>query len=319
VLSVNTALSIQAHPNRARAADLHAARPDVYKDPNHKPELICALEPFVGMCGFRPYDEIAGYLSTVPELRALLGEAACTAFEAAPAADGALKALFTRLMTSGDDTAAVAAALQKLKARLVGVVPSAEAAARSAEGADALALYLEAQYPGDIGCWCGYFLNVAELAAGEALYLDANLPHAYIKGQGVEIMATSDNVVRAGLTPKLRDVATLCDMLDYVGKPAEVLTGEPVCEHTKSYAGTADDFRLMRFAPGAAKGRVTLPANPGPQIVLGVAGAATLNTTTVVAKGSVLFCAAGQRLSFEPTEDGTQIFIACCNQDFFTS
>ena len=78
-----------------------------------------------------------------------------------------------------------------------------------------LVLRLEKQYPNDIGVISAFFFNYVKLAPGEALYLDANEPHAYLYGECVECMATSDNVVRAGLTPKYRDVETLCSMLTY--------------------------------------------------------------------------------------------------------
>lgn len=78
-----------------------------------------------------------------------------------------------------------------------------------------LVMRLEKQYPGDIGIIAAFFLNYVKLNPGEALYLGANEPHAYICGECVECMATSDNVVRAGLTPKYRDVQTLCSMLTY--------------------------------------------------------------------------------------------------------
>lgn len=68
VLSVNKALSIQAHPNKAHAEILHRIRPDLYPDPNHKPELGIALGHFEGFCGFRPFSEIQGFLLAVPEL-----------------------------------------------------------------------------------------------------------------------------------------------------------------------------------------------------------------------------------------------------------
>lgn len=221
VLSVNTALSIQAHPDRTLGAKLHADRPGVYKDPNHKPELICALEPFVGMCGFREASEILGFLTSVPELRALVGEEVAVAYTEKVAADpsGALEDLFGVLMRSEPEPVTVQ--LDAMVARLT----AAGVTAHCGMDADRMALYLINQYPGDIGVWCTYFLNIAELKPGQALYLGANLPHAYVKGQGVEIMAASDNVVRAGLTPKLRDVDTLCAMLDYAGEPADVLDG----------------------------------------------------------------------------------------------
>jgi len=78
-----------------------------------------------------------------------------------------------------------------------------------------LVLRLERQYPSDVGVIAAFFLNLVKLNPGEALFLGANEPHAYLSGECVECMATSDNVVRAGLTPKHRDVQTLCSMLTY--------------------------------------------------------------------------------------------------------
>lgn len=78
-----------------------------------------------------------------------------------------------------------------------------------------LVLRLEKQYPADVGVLAIFFLNFVKLDRGEAMYLDANEPHAYISGEIVECMAASDNVVRAGFTPKYRDTQTLCSMLTY--------------------------------------------------------------------------------------------------------
>jgi len=73
VLSIGKALSIQAHPDKALAEKVHAERPDLYKDGNHKPEMAIALTHFEALSGFRPLGEIAGYLKDVPELAALVG------------------------------------------------------------------------------------------------------------------------------------------------------------------------------------------------------------------------------------------------------
>lgn len=78
-----------------------------------------------------------------------------------------------------------------------------------------LVLSLEQQYPGDVGVLSAFFFNYVKLNPGEALYIGANEPHAYLSGECVECMATSDNVIRAGLTPKYKDVQTLCSMLTY--------------------------------------------------------------------------------------------------------
>lgn len=66
-----------------------------------------------------------------------------------------------------------------------------------------LILRLNEQYPADVGVLSAFFLNYLSLPAGQSIALPANVPHAYVSGQLVECMATSDNVIRAGLTPKV--------------------------------------------------------------------------------------------------------------------
>jgi mannose-6-phosphate isomerase len=78
-----------------------------------------------------------------------------------------------------------------------------------------LVIRLEKQYPADVGILSIFFLNYLRLAPGEAVCLAANEPHAYLSGECVECMAASDNVVRAGFTPKYKDTDTLCSMLTY--------------------------------------------------------------------------------------------------------
>ena len=77
VLSINKALSIQAHPTKSHAQILHETAPELYRDPNHKPELAIAISEFEGFCGFRPFGEIQGYLTSVSELREMIGEEVC--------------------------------------------------------------------------------------------------------------------------------------------------------------------------------------------------------------------------------------------------
>lgn len=80
---------------------------------------------------------------------------------------------------------------------------------------ESLVLRLNDEYQVDIGCFCPFLLNYITLEPGEAVFLGANEPHAYLSGDCIECMACSDNVVRAGLTPKFIDKATLCSMLTY--------------------------------------------------------------------------------------------------------
>ena len=104
MLSVASALSIQAHPDKRLAEKLHAERPHVYKDANHKPEMAVALSVFEALSGFVTAAELAEALTSVPELRVTVGEVVVVAFEAAAAAGervtAAFKAAFTALMTA---------------------------------------------------------------------------------------------------------------------------------------------------------------------------------------------------------------------------
>ncbi|CAL8107219.1 unnamed protein product [Orchesella dallaii] len=115
VLSVESALSIQAHPDKPSAEILHRDRPDLYKDPNHKPEMAIALTPFEMFCGFRAMDEIVEFLQGVPELREIVGDDVVNAV-AEEKDKASLRMAYTRLMESQEDV--IKANLTKLLARL---------------------------------------------------------------------------------------------------------------------------------------------------------------------------------------------------------
>jgi len=266
VLSVRTALSIQAHPHASLAEKLHAERPLVYKDPNAKPEMAIALTTFECMVGFRPMPEILDYLSTVPELRELLGESECDAFVAkmkgATTVDKfAFRELFTRLMNADAKLAALCA--ESLSTRLEGQVSKKQKTEETKEGevgvvaVEDLIPQLQAQYPGDIGVFCPYLLNCVRLQPGMGVFLEPDVPHAYIAGNILECMGPSDNVVRAGLTPKLRDTPVLCSMLTYDCGLPTILRGEDVNDMTRLFQppppfNELNTFRLLhtRVPPG---------------------------------------------------------------------
>ncbi|KAJ1967671.1 hypothetical protein H4R35_006642 [Dimargaris xerosporica] len=224
VLSVAKALSIQAHPDKALAERLHRDFPDRYKDPNHKPEMAVALTRFEALCGFRDLSTILRFCQQFPPLGALVGsehqrmleQAVALATSAADAAQHhafskqALRGVFHHLMTRSAE--AVTSCLQQLLA-----IPTLESPQMSASDTDLFHLLarLNDQFPGDVGCLCVFFLNYLTLNPGQALFLGANEPHAYLSGDIIECMATSDNVVRAGLTPKFKDVEVLVEMLTY--------------------------------------------------------------------------------------------------------
>jgi mannose-6-phosphate isomerase len=131
---------------------------------------------------------------------------------------------------------------------------------------------LAAANPGDPGVLVALLLNHGVLAAGEALFTAAGVPHCYLHGLGAELMAASDNVLRAGLTSKRVNVPELLEVLDFNPAPLRVRHAEPdgVLE---SYPVPVPDFRLGRLELGAAP--VALPEG-GPQILLAIAGTAQL-------------------------------------------
>lgn len=301
VLSVAKALSIQAHPDKTLAEQLHADRPNVYKDANHKPEMTLAVTEFEALCGFVAGDVLAANLVSVPELRAVVGQAAADAFAASPGGKDELRAVFTALMTADGDV--VAAQVDALAARLH--------AKPDKTPVDALACRLNEQYPKDVGVLCAYVLNYLALKPGQCIYLAANEPHAYLAGECIECMATSDNVVRAGLTPKLRDTAILCDMLTYRAGAPVVLDGERVDESTTRYVPPFDEFMLetVTVAPGAT---YELTKSQGPCVYLVHRGSCVVGGENA-RRGSVLFAAAGDETVVAAGEEGATLYRAMIN------
>ena len=343
ILSVRTALSIQAHPDKTLAAELHIRHPEFYKDDNHKPEMAVAITPFEALCSFQPAFSILANCRATPELVALVGEDAVSRLDdtattraaaqrASPtlggtqSADGrdpgaafreALKTLFARLMSAPADQ--VKAQLDALMKR----VQSTNEMLRTA--VDVLAMRIHAQYPGDVGVFCVYLLNYTLLQPGEALFLAANEPHAYIFGDCAEIMATSDNVVRAGCTSKWKDVDTLCDMLTYSdGPPCFV---EPVRQpsepHVWRYSPPAevDEFLLERIELPEDGLVARMDATEGLAILLVVNGTAAIeqldditdNTVGLrhqLAAGAVHLVCPNTVLRIKATSKGTQLFRA---------
>ena len=178
VLSIRKALSIQAHPDKQLAERLHTGRPDVYKDNNHKPEMACALTEFEALVGFRPLNEIRDFLNRYDELREVVGESCSSVFiKSIGEKDisevqqkGILRDLFGSLMSSEPDK--ISSSLQKLLNNN----------ADSGDSIIKLIRRLNIQFPNDVGCFCAFLLNYVVLSPGDAIYLGANEPHAYLSG-----------------------------------------------------------------------------------------------------------------------------------------
>lgn len=314
VLSVNKALSIQAHPNKVHAAFLHRERPEIYKDPNHKPEMAIALTPFEGLCGFRPLAEIQSFVKTIPELAAVIGQEAADAVAASSSGSDGLKKAFTALMTCSP--AVISLQLNKLLKRITEKKSSSDDLSTYC---GELLLRLNSQFPGDGGCFCIYFLNHIVLKPGEAMFLGPNLPHAYLAGDCVECMACSDNVVRAGLTPKLKDVDTLCEMLDYSCRskeenifPCHQDSNDP---YTTIYDPPVPDFAVARIQIPSSCAMYKFQALNGPSIAIAISGSGSIDTSSVsitVRRGTVVFIPANTSFDFKWGGKDTEIYRAYC-------
>lgn len=302
ILSIQKALSIQAHPDKELAKKLHKENPKFYKDPNHKPEMALALTPFEGFCGFRPLKQIVGHLEEVSELRDLVGQDKAKAFietvkgkeeskdEAVVKKNkAALKDLFEALVTKKEDV--FKPKVQELVSRLK--------QSGSDDELDKLIVRLDGQFPGDIGIFCGYFLNYVKLQPGQACFLRANDPHGYISGDIVECMAASDNVVRAGLTPKPRDVPVLVSMLTYNYAPPEEQSMKPEAykntKHTKLYDPPIDEFSVLMTTLSKGDSE-SIDGIAGPSVVICTNGKGSIKGAGVDATmtaGNVYFIGAG--------------------------
>ncbi|CAN6382081.1 unnamed protein product [Urochloa humidicola] len=243
VLSVSKALSIQAHPDKKLAEVLHARQPDTYKDSNHKPEMAIAVTEFQLLCGFANSAELKDILRTIPEVDELVGHDNSNMLKTVNEYDGddkvqsCLRSAFSKLMTASKDK--VSEATKRLICRL-----KVESKVRTLTEKENLVLSLDKQYKEDVGILAALFLNYVKLNPGEALYIDANEPHAYLSGECIECMATSDNVVRAGLTLKYRDVQTLCSMLTYKQTFPEIMHGIPLQPYVTRYIPPTDEFEV---------------------------------------------------------------------------
>ncbi|RKE20262.1 mannose-6-phosphate isomerase, class I [Streptomyces sp. TLI_171] len=307
VLAAATPLSLQAHPTREQAragyADEETRGVPVdaphrnYKDDNHKPELICALSEFEGLCGFRTPAAAADLMASleVPQLDPLI-----ELLRTKPEPEALAGALAEALRLTGEHGR-----------ETVEAVARAVTAAAPSDPTGALAGYAfaAAEYPGDPGLVAALLFNHVRLQPGEALYLGAGLPHAYLRGTGVEIMANSDNVLRCGFTPKHVDVPELVKVVEFRSGRPEILRPEAGPDGERLYPVPIDEFRLSRY--DLADRPAVLPGD-APQILLCTAG-----TVELAAAGQTLTLARGQS-AFLPA-DGAETVLTGSGATVFRS
>ncbi|MFJ8079029.1 mannose-6-phosphate isomerase, class I [Streptomyces sp. NPDC096205] len=284
LLAADAPLSLQVHPDAAQAAEGFAREEErripldapqrSYRDPHHKPEMIVALGPFEGLCGFRP----AGASADLLEALGVAGLGPYVEVLRSAPEERALREVFTDFLSPAPGL-------------LDDVTDALTRATR--EGGERAALFdvydrIAKAHPGDPGVLAALLVRHVRLEPGEALFLGAGVPHAYVRGLGVEIMAASDNVLRCGLTDKHVDVPELLRVVRFDAAP--VRPSGPVFDvgGEDLYPAPVDDFRLSRLrvrAGGDADAR-TLDGG-GPQILVCTDGAVRLRA----ADGDVLLTA----------------------------
>ncbi len=242
VLAAGTPLSIQVHPNKHKS-EIGFARENEqgiplndpirnYKDPNHKPELVYALTPYKAMNGFRPIEHIIHLFNEIA-LSELTQEVVLLE---RGASNKELEQFFSSIMMlNGGRKEKVLAQLEEAYCKPVVSNMACEAIEYSK--------VFKKHYEGDIGLLAPFILNTVQLEPGEAMFLFAETPHAYVQGTALEIMASSDNVLRAGLTPKHMDIPELIDNVDFTPINPEDLKISPIMKEGKQqYPIPVDDF-----------------------------------------------------------------------------
>lgn len=290
ILAAAQPLSLQVHPTlgqaRAGFAAEEAAGVDRaaghrnYKDDNHKPEILFPLTEFSALCGFRDaaasaalFGWLAEAIESDPEVDDEAGRGAGAARRtAATLGQGDLRGAFTDLLSGGDDVV-----------QLVGLAAAVVASGRHAVGDPGLAELpsLAGFYPGDPGVLVSLMLNHLTLRPGQAVYLPAGNIHAYLRGLGVEVMASSDNVLRGGLTGKHMDLPELVDTVDFTSLGVPYLEAEEGLLGQELYRPPFDEFQLQRIClPGDAQmaGDDVAVAQNGPVTLVCVSGELLLDS-----------------------------------------
>lgn len=271
VIAPASPLSLQVHPSLAQARAGFSreeaagvpldARHRRFPDANHKPELLYALEPFEAIAGFRAPRRAVELLTGLDTglARALAGDLR------ADLGAGGVRAAFTRLLdpASRPSPEVVAETVAGCEARLAaGRSPSVRS--------DRVVAQLARAFPGDVGAVASLLMNPVSLRPGEVLFVPAGGVHCYLSGLAIEVMASSDNVLRAGLTAKHVDTEAVLATVDCVAAPPVRIGPEHIGEHVEVYYAPVDDFELA-VATSRPDDVVALPGR-GPRIIIVIEG-----------------------------------------------
>jgi mannose-6-phosphate isomerase len=302
VLDVRQMLSIQVHPDKTSAATAFEAenRSGVaidafnrnYKDDNHKPELMVALSDFWLLHGFKPEDRLQEVLSSEPDFDFLLETFEQQGYEG----------LYKKVMTMEQEE--VNAVLKPVVSRILPLYRNGELQKKHEDfwAARAVETFCKGD-DYDRGIFSIYFFNLLHLQKGEGIYQPAGMPHAYLEGQNVEIMANSDNVLRAGLTDKHIDITELMKHVRFEATNPKVLRPS-LNEAETVYKSPAAEFELSRYQ--LKKGAAQQWQTTGPEILLLLNGRLEITaggTHLPLQKGEAAFAVANATVVCMPMEE----------------
>jgi mannose-6-phosphate isomerase len=307
ILDVRQMLSIQIHPDKASAEigfhkenelgiPLTAAYRN-YKDANHKPEMMIALSDFWLLHGFKPPDKLFDTLSAIPDFDFLAKEFTSKGY----------KALYEKAMLM--DQGEVNKILKPIIDKILPLYKNGELlksqesfwAARAAES-----FCTDRNY--DRGIFSIYFFNLVHLTKGEGIYQGAQLPHAYLEGQNVELMSNSDNVLRAGLTDKHIDIDELLKHVSFVETVPDILSSYDEIKEEILYTTPAKEFQLYQYH--LHETTVDIYADSA-EIILVLSGNASIKCEKEILpikKGDSVFIIGGSQYSI--TTSSSEIFRA---------
>ena len=252
LLAAQKPLSIQVHPSHEQAElgfDAEETRgialssgERTYKDRSAKPELIIALsEEFIALAGFTQEhvvrDRLERWLSA-----------------------GAPQSLAEAMNPVAGDPASAAELLVRESPGLKDVVQDCEHWLSSCHLSDLdprtkrevqLLTQVSAAHPGDSGVLFLMLMHHVVLKRGEALFVPAGEVHAYVEGMGLEVMLPSDNVIRAGLTPKHKDIQGFLELANFAPteNPQRVVAEAVGSHHT--YQGFGAGFSVHALSPAS--------------------------------------------------------------------
>ncbi len=309
ILAAAKPLSLQAHPNADQAIEgftreeragvaIDSARRN-YRDDQPKSEIIIALEDgFQALCGFRPVNEVQVIVK-----RMLAVDPAESSLREFDRRLDDLSDTFSWLSRRGAGVAELIARVSALarlpKMTINGAAPRVDQDVRDAmmvSEALSVARILADEFPGDPGIVASLLLNHVTLRRGEALFLPAGNIHAYLRGLGVEVMTSSDNVLRGGMTTKHVDVDELLNVLDFTPGPPPYLRSDRVSSALEVFRPSIDEFAVVHITGGSEFSLA------GPAIAFCVAGEMSISghiSSATLRRGEALYITSDEeRLGF---------------------